>query len=499
MVPQISNSLRTTGLCVLLVLMEVSCDTTRDPLRDAYRQVKMDLLSHPYAVDKIPPKVNMLDHIDLWLSFIPQQNFRAVYGVILQSVTIFVINFGFVLFFSTLDPDVEVLFLYLVTVLFVCQVLFLYLVTVLFVCQVLILYLVTVLFVCQVLSLYLVTVLFVCQVLFLYLVTVLFACQVLFLYLVTVLFACQVLFLYLVTVLFVCQVLILYLVTVLFVCQVLFLYLVTVLFVCQVLFLYLVTVLFVCQVLILYLVTVLFVCQVLILYLVTVLFVCQVLILYLVTVLFVCQVLMLNLVTGLFVCQALMLNLVTVLFVRQALMLNLVTVLFVCQVLFVNEVEMTVTISATLALGWSEPAFAWDLVTSNITAVSVSIHDIWAPVLANPLSTNSDDITIEMPPSVKILHTGEIQLVKKVTVTVHCAFDMEWFPFDEQRCLFPFMPYNADSANVNTRSNQQAHLTIGPGDEETDADWTWLAVVPIDSLYTNDINAQKNFTFTTFQ
>ena len=65
--------LRTAGVCLLLMLIGASCHMTSNETRDAYRRVKAKLLSHPYAVDKIPPKTLSGENINILIGFSPQQ------------------------------------------------------------------------------------------------------------------------------------------------------------------------------------------------------------------------------------------------------------------------------------------------------------------------------------------------------------------------------------------------------------------------------------------
>ncbi|GFR84296.1 hypothetical protein ElyMa_005995500 [Elysia marginata] len=68
------HNLRAVGVCLLLVAVGArSCDSSTDQERDAYCRVKVNLLSHPYAVNKIPPKVNRTEGIDIEIGFTPQE------------------------------------------------------------------------------------------------------------------------------------------------------------------------------------------------------------------------------------------------------------------------------------------------------------------------------------------------------------------------------------------------------------------------------------------
>ncbi|RUS70363.1 hypothetical protein EGW08_021877 [Elysia chlorotica] len=171
------------------------------------------------------------------------------------------------------------------------------------------------------------------------------------------------------------------------------------------------------------------------------------------------------------------------------------------EILSVNEVEMTVTIAATLSIYWIEPSFTWDASNNSIVTVSVSTEDIWTPTLLNILSISSDDLVISMPPFVRIYNTGQIQTLNMVTMTVSCSFDMEWFPFDEQTCSFPFLPFNAESANVNTVSVQGSQIFLGSPDRSTRADWTWESVTPVQTSSGVMISggAPKNYSFVNFE
>ena len=55
------------------------------------------------------------------------------------------------------------------------------------------------------------------------------------------------------------------------------------------------------------------------------------------------------------------------------------------QILSVNEVDMTVTVAASIAVGWSEPAFAWDVTDDDVDSVSVFARDVWTPTIVNSL------------------------------------------------------------------------------------------------------------------
>ena len=59
--------------------------------------------------------------------------------------------------------------------------------------------------------------------------------------------------------------------------------------------------------------------------------------------------------------------------------------LFPDQILSVNEVDMTVTVAASIAVGWSEPAFAWDVTDDDVDSVSVFARDVWTPTIVNSL------------------------------------------------------------------------------------------------------------------
>ncbi|GFR62183.1 acetylcholine receptor subunit alpha-like 2 [Elysia marginata] len=171
------------------------------------------------------------------------------------------------------------------------------------------------------------------------------------------------------------------------------------------------------------------------------------------------------------------------------------------QILYVNEAQMTVTVSATLSVIWHEPAFTWDSTNTSVFVVSVSTNDIWTPILMNPLTIDSDDLIIDMPSQLRVHHTGKIHTVQKFTITVSCSFDMEWFPFDEQICLFPIMPYNGDSANLNTLPDPDADMAIRIDGEDNQGDWSWEKVTP--KLTFNDVEVNtdltKNMTFVSFE
>ena len=71
---RVFSGLRTAGVCLLVLLISASFDSTSSrETRDAYRRVKANLLSHPYAVDKIPPNVVSRENINILIGFDPEQ------------------------------------------------------------------------------------------------------------------------------------------------------------------------------------------------------------------------------------------------------------------------------------------------------------------------------------------------------------------------------------------------------------------------------------------
>nr|XP_053640561.1 neuronal acetylcholine receptor subunit alpha-10-like [Cherax quadricarinatus] len=113
--------------------------------------------------------------------------------------------------------------------------------------------------------------------------------------------------------------------------------------------------------------------------------------------------------------------------------------------------------NAEMILTWTDPYLTWHPRNYNGTTQLIVTHDkVWIPdiILYNMADNNYESSLIST--NVIINHNGTCKLQSHAVFTSVCNVDIQWFPFDQQRCDMTFGSWTSDS--------HQMKLVPGPSD-----------------------------------
>ncbi|CAG9540201.1 unnamed protein product [Cercopithifilaria johnstoni] len=108
------------------------------------------------------------------------------------------------------------------------------------------------------------------------------------------------------------------------------------------------------------------------------------------------------------------------------------------QIIDVDEKNQIVYVNAWLDFAWNDYKLRWDKTKyGNITDVRFPAGKIWKPdvLLYNSVDANFDST---YPTNMIVYNTGDISWIPPAIFKISCKINIEWFPFDEQRCFFKF-------------------------------------------------------------
>ncbi|VDO55227.1 unnamed protein product [Brugia timori] len=106
------------------------------------------------------------------------------------------------------------------------------------------------------------------------------------------------------------------------------------------------------------------------------------------------------------------------------------------QIIDVDEKNQIVYVNAWLDFAWNDYKLRWDKNKyGNITDVRFPAGKIWKPdvLLYNSVDANFDST---YPTNMVVYNTGDISWIPPAIFKISCKINIEWFPFDEQRCFF---------------------------------------------------------------
>ncbi|KJH51505.1 Neurotransmitter-gated ion-channel ligand binding domain protein [Dictyocaulus viviparus] len=98
---------------------------------------------------------------------------------------------------------------------------------------------------------------------------------------------------------------------------------------------------------------------------------------------------------------------------------------------------------------WNDYKLVWDIREyGNITDVRFPAGRIWKPdvLLYNSVDTNFDST---YPTNMVVYNTGNVHWIPPGIFKISCKIDIEWFPFDEQRCKFKFGSWTYDGFKLD--------------------------------------------------
>jgi len=113
---------------------------------------------------------------------------------------------------------------------------------------------------------------------------------------------------------------------------------------------------------------------------------------------------------------------------------------------------------------WTDPRLAFARRPGfNKVVVSASdyVDKIWTP---DTFFVNSKQMQVHNLPSknsfLRIMHTGEILLSSRMTVTASCPLDLSWFPMDSQLCSLEIESFGFTMSDVKFRWNEGNHSVV---------------------------------------
>lgn len=119
------------------------------------------------------------------------------------------------------------------------------------------------------------------------------------------------------------------------------------------------------------------------------------------------------------------------------------------QIIDVDEKNQIVYVNAWLDYVWNDYKLVWDISEyGNITDVRFPAGRIWKPdvLLYNSVDTSFDST---YPTNMVVYNTGDVHWVPPGIFKISCKIDIEWFPFDEQRCKFKFGSWTYDGFKLD--------------------------------------------------
>ncbi|PAV86086.1 hypothetical protein WR25_24418 [Diploscapter pachys] len=121
------------------------------------------------------------------------------------------------------------------------------------------------------------------------------------------------------------------------------------------------------------------------------------------------------------------------------------------QIIDVDEKNQIVYVNAWLDYTWDDYKLVWDTGEyGNITDVRFPAGRIWKPdvLLYNSVDQNFDST---YPTNLVVYSTGQVHWIPPGIFKISCKIDIQWFPFDEQKCFFKFGSWTYDGYKLDLR------------------------------------------------
>lgn len=112
------------------------------------------------------------------------------------------------------------------------------------------------------------------------------------------------------------------------------------------------------------------------------------------------------------------------------------------QIIDLHEIDQIMTCSVWLKQVWTDTRLSWNPKHyGGVSVLYIPYEMIWVPDIV--LYNNADsayNITISTKATIR--HTGEITWEPPAIFKSNCPIDVQWFPFDEQKCELKFGPWS---------------------------------------------------------
>ncbi|XP_052784333.1 acetylcholine receptor subunit beta-type unc-29-like [Mya arenaria] len=126
---------------------------------------------------------------------------------------------------------------------------------------------------------------------------------------------------------------------------------------------------------------------------------------------------------------------------NQSNAINIYTGLDLVSIQEFNEVEEKISYTGLLYLYWRDELFTWNPSEyGDLKDFYIGVNEIWVPQLMNVNAVKEIDKLSQDWHSVQAQSNGFMLYIIADIFTSSCAFDVTYYPWDEQVCSFHFMP-----------------------------------------------------------
>ncbi|KAL3313776.1 hypothetical protein Ciccas_007625, partial [Cichlidogyrus casuarinus] len=144
------------------------------------------------------------------------------------------------------------------------------------------------------------------------------------------------------------------------------------------------------------------------------------------------------------------------------------------QIVDVDLKNQFMTIRVHVNQEWRDPNFIWDpLQFGNISEINIPSKDIWTPDLVLYNNAGGDwDLSSSSKTKVKIQSDGMAFWRPPVIFKIQCSIDVEYFPFDSQKCDLKIGTWSHGGNQIDLRHTaQKSELLQGFDNCEREIDY----------------------------
>ncbi|GAB6019004.1 hypothetical protein CHUAL_000637 [Chamberlinius hualienensis] len=115
-----------------------------------------------------------------------------------------------------------------------------------------------------------------------------------------------------------------------------------------------------------------------------------------------------------------------------------------------DEKTECLTIDAWLQMKWNDTRLSWNETTyGGLTSINLLSHEMWHPEIKLYNRVKLAEIDSQKDVSAKVQSTGEVEWILPSTFTSACSMDLKFYPFDIQKCILTFGPWNENAHDID--------------------------------------------------
>ncbi|XP_052784334.1 neuronal acetylcholine receptor subunit beta-4-like [Mya arenaria] len=114
-----------------------------------------------------------------------------------------------------------------------------------------------------------------------------------------------------------------------------------------------------------------------------------------------------------------------------------------------NEVEERISYNGILYLAWTDELMTWNTSEyGDLNDFFIEVNEIWVPHMKNTNAVKKMDKLSQDWHSVKVQSNGFMFYTIGDIFTSSCAFNVKYYPWDQQICIFYFMPSSYEPSKI---------------------------------------------------